>query len=40
MSKPVMSNPKFGVSTDRFLEGFQEKIRNDYLLDSLATAPE
>jgi hypothetical protein len=25
MSKPVMSSPNFGVSTDRFLEGFQGK---------------
>ena len=25
MSKPVMSSPNFGLSTDRFLEGFQEK---------------
>ena len=25
MSKPVMGSPNFGLSTDRFLEGFQEK---------------
>ena len=32
MSKPVMSSPNFGLSTDRFLEGFQEKNQKRLLI--------